>query len=51
MDVIGHHAPRQQAIALAVEVAESLSDSGGDARVTKVTTANPAIEASFRLFQ
>jgi hypothetical protein len=51
MDMIGHNAPRQQAIALAVKVVEGLGDNAGDARVAQVTTANPAIETSFDLFQ
>ncbi len=51
MHVIRHDAPRQQAIALAVKVAESLGGNAGDARVAQVTTANPAIETSFDLFQ
>jgi len=51
MHVIGHNAPRQQAIAPAMKVAESLGGNAGDARVPQVTTANPAIETSFDLFQ
>jgi hypothetical protein len=31
--------------------ANSLGDNAGDARVAQVTTANPAIETSFDLFQ
>ncbi len=51
MDVIGHHAPRQQAIAPAMKVAESFGGNAGDARVAQVTTANPAVETSFDLFK
>ena len=50
MYVIGHHAPRKQAIAPAVKVAEGLGDNAGDARVAQVTTAKPAIETSLGLF-
>jgi len=51
VNVIGHNAPRKQAIAPSVKLADGLGDNFGDARVAHVAMAQPGVEASFGLSQ
>ena len=49
MDVIGHYAPREKAIALSIEVPDGVGDDSCDLRIKHETVTVTAIEKSFGL--
>ena len=49
MDVVGHYAPREKAIALSIEVPDGVGDNSCDSRIEHETVTVTAIEKSFGL--
>jgi len=45
--VVRHHAPREEAVSLGVEVTDGIGDDLGDLRVTHIASAYSAVEAPF----
>lgn len=49
--VIGHHAPSQDSVALAMKVLDGIGHDPGDSRVAHVARAQPAVEIALGLSQ
>jgi hypothetical protein len=49
MNMIRHHAPREQLVALVVKVKHGILRNPGDVRVTQMTFANPTIQILLQL--
>src|SRR5713226_8149861 len=51
MNVIGHHAPDPELVALSVKVADGIRHNFGDAKVAHVAAAQPVVETLLSLLK